>query len=104
MAGYKLTMLEKETIILFNEEEDTVCVDTFNQKLINRLRKAKEKAPDSYQVDEPDRYGGVHAVVPKNLLRIYFATPISEERREEMSRLGKAAYMQGAFPPAREDS
>ena len=26
MAGYKLTMLEKETIILFNEEEDTVCV------------------------------------------------------------------------------
>lgn len=67
-------MLEKETIILFNEEEDTVCVDTFNQKLINRLRKAKEKAPDSYQVDEPDRYGGVHAVVPKNLLRLYFAT------------------------------
>lgn len=103
MAVYKLTTLEKETIFLFNEEEDTVCVDTFNQKLINRLRKAKEKAPDHYRVDEPDRYGGVHAVVPKNLLRITFATPISEERREELSRIGKEIYMQGGFPPPREE-
>lgn len=42
MADYKLTPLEKETIILWNEEEDKVCIDTFNSKLISRLKKAKK--------------------------------------------------------------
>ena len=44
MADYKLTLAEKETIILWSEADDTVQIDTFSQKLINRLRKAKENA------------------------------------------------------------
>ena len=59
MADYKLTPLEKETIILWNEEEDKVCIDTFNSKLISRLKKAKKDCPEHYRVDPPDNYGGV---------------------------------------------
>ena len=72
MADYKLTLAEKETIILWSEADDTVQIDTFSQKLINRLRKAKERCPELYRVDEPDRYGGVYAEVPKKLLQISF--------------------------------
>ena len=85
-------MLEKETIILFNEEEDTVCVDTFNQKLINRLHKAKEKAPELYRVDEPDKFGSVYAEVPKHLLQISFRTPISDARRKKYSELARERF------------
>ena len=48
MPKYNLTLLEKEAIILWNEEEDTVEISTYNQKIINRLYKAKEKAPEPY--------------------------------------------------------
>lgn len=72
MADYKLTLAEKETIILWSEADDTVQIDTFSQKLINRLRKAKERCTEHYRVDEPDRYGGVYAEVPKKLLQISF--------------------------------
>ena len=78
MADYKLTLAEKETIILWSEADDTVQIDTFSQKLINRLRKAKERCPEFYRVDEPDHYGGVHAEVPKKLLQISFREPIIE--------------------------
>lgn len=92
MADYKLTLAEKETIILWSEADDTVQIDTFSQKLINRLRKAKERCPELYRVDEPDRYGGVYAEVPKKLLQISFREPISEERREQHARLAKERF------------
>lgn len=92
MADYKLTLAEKETIILWSEADDTVQIDTFSQKLINRLRKAKERCPELYRVDEPDRYGGVYAEVPKKLVQISFREPISEERREQYARLAKERF------------
>ena len=92
MADYKLTLAEKETIILWSEADNTVQIDTFSQKLINRLRKAKERCPELYRVDEPDRYGGVYAEVPKKLVQISFREPISEERREQYARLAKERF------------
>ncbi len=86
MADYKLTLAEKETIILWSEADDTVQIDTFSQKLINRLRKAKKKCPELYRVDEPDHYGSVYAEVPKKLLQISFREPISEERSTQGSQ------------------
>ena len=92
MADYKLTLAEKETIILWSEADDTVQIDTFSQKLINRLRKAKERCTELYRVDEPDRYGGIHAEVPKKLMQLSFREPISEERREQYARLAKERF------------
>ena len=92
MADYKLTLAEKETVILWSEADDTVQIDTFSPKLINRLRKAKERCPELYRVDEPDRYGGVYAEVPKKFLQISFREPISEERREQYARLAKERF------------
>ena len=92
MADYKLTLAEKETILLWSEADDTVRIDTFSQKLINRLHRAKEKAPELYRVDEPDKFGGVYAEVPKHLLQISFRAPISDARREKYSALAKERF------------
>ena len=92
MADYKLTLAEKETIILWSEADDTVRIDTFSQKLINRLHRAKEKAPELYRVDEPDKFGSVYAEVPKHLLQISFRAPISDARREKYSALAKERF------------
>ena len=92
MADYKLTLAERETVILWNEADDTVGIETFSQKLINRLRRAKEKAPELYRVNEPDKFGGVYAEVPKHLLQISFRAPISDARREKYSVLAKERF------------
>lgn len=42
----KLTKLEQETIILFNEAEPTAEVYTYNDRLINKLDKLCEAYPD----------------------------------------------------------
>ncbi len=47
MKNNSLTNLEKETIILWNEAEDSIRVDTFNQKLINRLHSLTWLEPNS---------------------------------------------------------
>ena len=39
MSKYKPSLIEKETIILFNEAESEAEIYTYNQKLINRLKK-----------------------------------------------------------------
>lgn len=39
MSAYKPSLIEKETIILFNEAESEAEIYTYNQKLINRLKK-----------------------------------------------------------------
>ena len=36
-----LTNLEKETIIVFNEAEDSAAVETFNARLLGQLRKVE---------------------------------------------------------------
>ncbi len=90
MKNNSLTNLEKETIILWNEAEDTIRVDTFNQKLINRLRKAAEKNPDAFSVSEPDKFGGVSATFPKKLFSYRFLLPVSAEESARRSEQAKA--------------
>lgn len=43
----KLTKYEKETIILFNEGEDTASIYTYNASLRKRLALFSKKAPRS---------------------------------------------------------
>lgn len=90
MTNYSLTNLEKETIILWNEAEDIITVDTFNQKLINRLRKAAQKNPEVFSVSEPDKFGAVNATFPKKFFSYRFVSPMSDEERARYSERAKA--------------
>lgn len=91
-----LTKLERETIILFNEEEVTATVYTHNAKLTAKLRRMAEKFPDKVYPERREHPGAVSYIVPKGCISI--REPYSEARRRADSQRAKAA---GIRPPRR---
>ena len=85
----KLTKFEKETIILFNEGEDTASIYTFNAGLKKRLAAFSKKHPNLCQLEKPEHLGSVSYLIDKSRLSIRLIPPYSEERRQEASRYAK---------------
>lgn len=92
----KLSPYEKETIILFNEAEDTASVYTHNAKLITKLRRLSEKYPNQIYPERPEAHGAVSYIVPKRSISV--REPYSEARRRTDSERAKLAGIQ---PPSR---
>ena len=72
----KLTKYEKETIVLFNEGEDTASIYTYNAGLRKRLANFSKKYPDLCRLE-------------KSRLSIRLQPPMSEERRQKASEYAK---------------
>ncbi len=85
----KLTKYEKETIILFNEGEDTASIYTFNAGLKKRLALFAKKCPDLCRQEKTYEQGGVSYVLDKSRLSIRLQPPMSEERRRKASENAK---------------
>ena len=81
----KLTKYEKETIVLFNEGEDTAHIQTYNAGLRKRLAAFSKKYPDLCRLDKTYGQGGVSYVLDKSRLSIRLHPPYSEERRRKAS-------------------
>lgn len=82
-----LTNYERETIITFNEAETDCEVYTYNQKLINKLKKRCESHPNLYQKVSEDKFGGYTFIFPKTLLTISPRVPMSNDLREMHRRM-----------------
>ena len=63
-----LTKYEKETIILFNEGEDTAHIQTYNAGLRKRLAAFSKKHPDLCRLEKFFAQGGVIYVLDKSRL------------------------------------
>jgi len=85
----KLTKYEKETIILFNEGEDTASIYIFNAGLKKRLALFAKKYPDLCRQEKAHEQGGVSYVLDKSRLSIRLQPPMSEERRRKASENAK---------------
>lgn len=85
----KLTKYEKETIILFNEDEVTASIYTYNAGLKKRLAAFSEKYPDLCHLEKSNDLGGVTYQMDKFRLSIRFLPPYSEERRQKASEYAK---------------
>lgn len=81
----KLKKCEKETIILFNEAEDSASIYTFNAGLRKRLAIFAKKYPGLCRLEQAFDQGGVTYVVDKSRLSIRLQPPYSEERRQKAS-------------------
>lgn len=79
----KLSNFEKETIIIFNEAEDTATIDTYNKPLISRMEKLIKKYPDSIEATETI-YGNTY-VIPKKWLKVNPPPIYSEEVKRKFS-------------------
>ena len=82
-----LTNYERETIITFNEAETDCEVYTYNQKLINKLKKRCESHPSLYRMVVEDQFGGYTFSFPKTLLTISPRVPMSNDLREMHRRI-----------------
>ena len=85
----KLTKYEKETIILFNEAEDTASIYTYNAGLKKRLAAFSRKYPDLFHLEKSSDLGGVTYLMDKSRLSIRFLPPYSEERRRKASEYAR---------------
>lgn len=61
----KLSKLEQESIILYNEEESTASIYTHDPKLKRKLKRLAEKYPDKVYPDKAVHAGAVSYAVPK---------------------------------------
>ena len=85
----KLTAIEQETIILYNQAEATAEVETYDARLLEKLNRLAEKYPDQIQKTGERRF-----IVPKRCVSV--REPYSAERRKAASERAKAA---GYRPP-----
>ena len=89
MTNMTLTKYEKETIILFNEGEDTAHIQTYNAGLRKRLAAFSKKHPDLCRLEKSFAQGGVIYALDKSRLSIRLQAPYSEERRRKASENAK---------------
>ena len=87
----KLTAIEQETIILYNQSESAAEVETYDVRLLEKLNRLAEKYPDQIQKTGERRF-----TVPKRCVSV--REPYSAERRKAASERAKAA---GYMPPVR---
>ncbi len=85
----RLTKYEKETIILFNEGEDTANIHTYNAGFRKRLAAFSKKYPDLCRLEKNCEQGGVTYILDKSRLSIRLQAPYSEERRQKASEYAK---------------
>lgn len=83
----KLTRYEMETVIVFNEEEKTAVVSTFNKRLKRILDKCIEEGDENVTVDSRGDYK-----CPKSYIRIRPPRKMTEEQKEELKERGKRLW------------
>lgn len=80
----KLTKIEQESIILYNEAENVAEIYTHNTKLKNKLQRFADKHPGIF-LSEEESGGAITVIIPKNLLTIGVRAPISAAERQARS-------------------
>lgn len=91
-----LSSYEKETIILYNQEEKTANVYTHDTKLIAKLRRLARKYPEQIFEARKEARGAADYTVPKSCVILH--EPYSEALRKAASERAKKA---GFKPPSR---
>lgn len=76
----KLSKYEKETIINWNEAENTASIYTFNADLKRRLAEFSRKYPQLCRLERSTTEGSVTYVIEKSRLSVRLVPPYSEER------------------------
>lgn len=85
-----LSKIERETIILFNEEEKTATVDTCNAALIRRMDQYSAEDTQCSLVRK-DEYGAKY-VCPKSWVKVRRPKQYTEEQRQKMAESARQRF------------
>lgn len=77
--------IEQETIINFNEAEETADIYTYNANLKRRLAKLAQERPEEVQALEVTAYG-VQYKVPKKWVRVKPGPRFSDEQKQAATK------------------
>lgn len=90
MAKKNVTKEERETIVNYNEAEDTAVIYTFNNDLKKRLAAFAKKYPELCKLSVDDKkFGSMTYEIQKSRVSIRLVAPYSEERRKAASEYAK---------------
>lgn len=78
MSKYKLSLLEEETIILYNQAEEDVEIYTHDPALMKKLN----LRTDVVTLKRVNKQGGYTYIVPKNKLSVLIK-PIRTEKQKQ---------------------
>ena len=94
----KLSKYEKETIINWNEAENTASIYTFNADLKRRLTEFSRKYPQLCWLERSTTEGCVTYVMEKSRLSVRLVPPYSEERLADCKMPGlPPAFSQSVY-------
>ena len=86
----KISKLEQETIIGFNEAEATASVYTHNAALIRKLEALADSRPDEAKRERSYPDGGREYIVPKRWVKVNASRILTDEQRATMVEHGKS--------------
>ena len=87
----KLSKLEQESIILYNEEEPTASIYTHDPKLIRKLKRLAEKYPDKVYPDKAVHAGAASYATPKSRPAARGGIPRAETLRQRPGAVQRRA-------------
>ena len=90
----KLTNMERETIVTFNEAEQTANLYTHNPALKAQLQELCRKYPDQIRQTAANAWDGLTFELPKKWLRVKPPRVLSPAQRAVLDRMNQKAHGQ----------
>ena len=91
----KLTNVEKETVINFNEAEHTASVYTHNEALKRQLLELCRTYPEQVRQTAANGWGGLTFELPKKWLRVMPPRVLSPAQRAVLDRMNQNKQKDG---------
>ena len=87
MTAMKLTNVEKETIINFNEAERTASIYTHNEALKHQLLELCQSHPEQVRQTAANAWGGLTFELPKKWLKVSPPRKPTQAQLEVLARM-----------------
>lgn len=91
----RLTNIEKETVINFNEAERTASVYTHNEALKRQLLELCQSHPEQVRQSAANVWGGLTFELPKKWLKVSPPRVLSPAQRAVLDRMNQKNQGQG---------
>ncbi len=91
MENQFIPLIERETIITYNEKEKTANVYTTNKALCTKLKVMALEYPDLVKFVREHRDGALEYTVPKKSIRVNKPIALTDEQREKRRKLMNSA-------------
>ena len=85
----RISRLEQETIINFNEAESTATVYTHNGALVRKLEGLADQRPDEAKRGRVFPDGGREYTIPKRWVKVNAGPMYTDEQRQAMAERAK---------------